>query len=468
MNKERVNQNKDFYKLINKDLYSEDFYKFIETNDIYNDLFLNYKDDMVEFTKFLSDKNLMNNLTKNPEILFDEFVDYKIKKLEKDIYDFKEKNRFFYVINDYLNNLKKPPNQNDNRSLTKNIITNIIAEQNIKLMNIYKDYENIMLEYNDLSRKKINYLDKKNDLLKQSNKKISTLYSNNSKIENLYLNIKNKIFTKLNLNKDEKLINLDNYNKFKKEMNLNVSKKIYLEENLRKKIKQNDLNDLNFNLEFKFEDKKQLKEILLQDKDFVSKCDFFDNQKIKLNSLTSYSKDLSEFFNNAIGDKADFIIQAISRHLQEVNNKIAEEQTISTKISEKLTKIDEGLRLKNLEGKTVVQIAEYYIKIGLVKKGIVMIATLALAHASLALNIHDFKYFKVDSQKMNLIISNMEKSKIGIKDINENNFDDFVKKINNLSEKQCVTLQNDLLNNQSSISKNITQVINKNNNEIDI
>lgn len=160
-------------------------------------------------------------------------------------------------------------------------------------------------------------------------------------------------------------------------------------------------------------------------------------------------------------------MKAISSHLEEVNNKISEEQTISTKISEKLTKIDESLRLKNIEGKTVVQIAESSIKMGLVKKGIGIIATLALAHASLALNIHDFKYYRVDSQKMNLIMSNMEKNKIGIKNINENNFEDFMKKINNLNEKQCVSLQNDLLNdNTSSISKNITKVINKN--EIDI
>lgn len=337
------------YEEFKQELYKNEVIKEIIENDLYNKNSsdtLN-KSEFINFLLKLKDSNvILNNLKENPEQIYNHYVQFKILELKHEVEDFKNQNRFLNIAQEYLDNLKNYPEKDDSRNITKNILINLIAQQTHQCYNLAKKFSDLNIKLRETLVIKCAHLNNLKHRLKKDNIELNKLYFKKQRLS---------LLEKVNLkfNKDYRTIK----NKFNdiKCKNKECNNLIIETENFIKNIDSVDLYN-QFLINPNYNEKWKIINILESDSEFIKSCKLFDSQKIKLHSLSNYQKDLSELFNNAIGDKADLIMDSVLSHLEDMLLTTQKEKTIPTKISKVLCGLNENLRIPSIEGKDVYSV----------------------------------------------------------------------------------------------------------------
>ena len=261
-----------FFKYYLKELF--------ETNNIDED---NYFDKKITefdiFSEYLfstyNSDTLFEDLKKNPETIFNHILDYKVYVLQKEIEDFSETNIFLNQNDKHLKDLKSD-------KTNEGYLSDLIAEQELKVLEIYNKYDKITDLYHKLIKNKNTFL----ELNIESNNK--TILKKYSRFDKGLMN-KFKSFVKSYLDKNNP--DLKKYNNIINENKIITKKIINNIDNEKKFLTARNKNIESFHLEFNTEKeitKKQLISLIRKDKKFIDVCENFNNQKKVIYKISSY------------------------------------------------------------------------------------------------------------------------------------------------------------------------------------
>ena len=347
-----------------------------------------------------------------------------IKNLQIEIDDFLNENRFLTQTM----NLKDDLNSISSKKLIEDITVNQIS----KCIYLYKKSQTQLRSIDDLQ-----VLNSKN--LKYENQgcvDYLDLIKNNVK----FLSIK-RIWYGLNPLKKQIPEYIIKYNKAEADNKMYINKITTLNHkiDLLQKLNLNTL-PVKFFKEYHYQIeniKIEVSKMIKENKPFQDKISQFENEKKFAHELSDYDPELSDIFNEAVGNKTDYIMKNLNKMLSVFNNGILNyEDTLLTKTSQAMVKIHPVLRVKDIEGKTLPEyLKSMAIKIG-VKKTLILSIGLLSAMVNGQLHITD----KINQYSMNnhnqvqeILTSIKDKNSIDIDLTKVNNFDDVYKVVNNLN-----------------------------------
>ena len=425
-------------KMKNK-FFKYDLKELFETNNIDED---NYFDKKVTefdiFSEYLfstyNSDTLFEDLKKNPETIFNHILDYKVYVLQKEIEDFSETNIFLNQNDKHLKDLKSD-------KTNEGYLSDLIAEQELKVLEIYNKYDKITDLYHKLIKNKNTFL----ELNIESNNK--TILKKYSRFDKGLMN-KFKSFVKSYLDKNNP--DLKKYNNIINENKIITKKIINNIDNEKKFLTARNKNIESFHLEFNTEKeitKKQLISLIRKDKKFIDVCENFNNQKKVIYKISNYDKELSDFYVNAIGCKADLIMNGINEHLKNIRNETNKELCLTTKISKSLTNISPILRPQSIEGKNIKDILLVKGSIFAAKSLLTQGICFTLLMGACIQIGNSWKEHQVNSEQINQIVTNIKnynvkKENKELEEITLNNVSDIIDKVNSYNETDIIQLFN--------------------------
>ena len=425
-------QLKKYFEDLCNDKYNKGFKNLYKTIDEYDNSIEKTLDYDLFYENYIENNSIseseINKENLKEYFSIDKILDLHsltiINNLQVEIDDFLNENRFLTQTMNLKDDLKSIS--------SKKLIEDITVNQITKCIYLYKKSRNqlnsLIYNINDLKDKE----------LEESNE-YSIFYLDAIKNDSKFLSIK-RIWYSLNPLNQKIPEYISKYSKFEAENKIYTNKITTLNNKIEtlKKLKNNIVHPFlkEYSSDLK-EIKQEIYKITKDNQQFQNKINQFEDQKKLSNELSNYDPELSAIFNEAVGNKTDYIMKNLNNMLSIFKDGLLNyEDTLLTKTSQAMVKIHPVLRVKDIEGKTLPEyLKSMAIKIG-VKKTLILSIGLLSAMVNGQLHITD----KINQYSMNnhnqvqeILTSIKDKNSIDIDLTKVNNFDDVYKVVNNLN-----------------------------------